>query len=278
MNYYLDTEFIEDFLPKSLLIPPFKWRQKQHYISLISIGIVAEDGREYSAVSKDFDLKYVWNKHNLLNPLEMGDEPEKEYWLRDNVLRPIWEDLRQRVNSFAKNHTRAHEEFTYKNLKTLISWYGKTNKQIATDIRCFTAGLMHGPATKDSKSILDTVDRLNKEKSPIFYGYYADYDWVLFCSLFGRMLDLPRGYPMYCKDLKQLLDEWVSSLSNSDFISHFHQSTPLTFEEKLKIVKAHNRRYPQQENEHHALADARWNKKLYKFLKETGAFHPEFLK
>lgn len=26
--------------------------------------------------------------------------------------------------------------------------------------------------------------------------------------------------------------------------------------------------YPKQENEHNALADARWNKKLYEFLKQ----------
>ena len=29
--------------------------------------------------------------------------------------------------------------------------------------------------------------------SPEFWGYFADYDWVLFCWLFGRMVDLPKG-------------------------------------------------------------------------------------
>jgi hypothetical protein len=39
---------------------------------------------------------------------------------------------------------------------------------------------------------------------PEFWGYYADYDWVVFCQLFGAMVDLPKGWPMYCNDLKQL--------------------------------------------------------------------------
>lgn len=40
---------------------------------------------------------------------------------------------------------------------------------------------------------------------PEFYGYFADYDWVLLCQLYGRMIDLPKGFPMYCNDVKQLM-------------------------------------------------------------------------
>ena len=40
-----------------------------------------------------------------------------------------------------------------------------------------------------------------------FYAYYADYDWVVFCWVFGKMIDLPEGFPMYCRDLKQMIDE-----------------------------------------------------------------------
>lgn len=39
-------------------------------------------------------------------------------------------------------------------------------------------------------------------------GYYCDYDWVAFCWLFGSMIDLPKGLPMFCWDLKQFLDEY----------------------------------------------------------------------
>ena len=39
-----------------------------------------------------------------------------------------------------------------------------------------------------------------------FWGYYADYDWVRLCWCFGPMIALPEGWPMYCRDLKQVLD------------------------------------------------------------------------
>lgn len=42
---------------------------------------------------------------------------------------------------------------------------------------------------------------------PVFWGYYADYDWVVLCWLFGRMIDLPKHFPYYCRDLKQLVDD-----------------------------------------------------------------------
>lgn len=71
---------------------------------------------------------------------------------------------------------------------------------------------------------------------PEVWGYYADYDWVLFCQLFGRMVDLPKGWPMYCRDLKQL---------------------------------AGDRRLPKQESqEHNALADAVWIRDQYRRLTE----------
>lgn len=36
-----------------------------------------------------------------------------------------------------------------------------------------------------------------------FWGDFASYDWVAFCQLFGQMIDLPRGWPMYCNDVQQ---------------------------------------------------------------------------
>jgi hypothetical protein len=39
--------------------------------------------------------------------------------------------------------------------------------------------------------------------APEFWAYYADYDWVVLCQLFGRMMDLPKSFPMFCRDVKQ---------------------------------------------------------------------------
>ena len=57
MRYFIDTEFIED----------------GKTIDLISIGIVAEDGREYYAQSVEFDHRKAseWVKENVLLHLQM---------------------------------------------------------------------------------------------------------------------------------------------------------------------------------------------------------------
>lgn len=55
MRYFYDTEFIEDGLT----------------IELVSIGIVAEDGREYYAISSEFDPRRAnaWVRDNVLAKL-----------------------------------------------------------------------------------------------------------------------------------------------------------------------------------------------------------------
>ena len=113
---------------------------------------------------------------------------------------------------------------------------------------------------------------------PEFYGYYGSYDWVVFCWIFGRMLDLPNGFPMYIKDVKQMLDECIEN-KKWNYFEHIIESDynkvnntkdrPATFSEKLKKVKEMSS-YPKQENEHNALDDANWNFELYKFILKLG--------
>lgn len=81
---------------------------------------------------------------------------------------------------------------------------------------------------------------LGKDK-PTFWAYFADYDWVAFCQLFGRMVDLPRQMPQFCMDLKQ-----------------------------LAVMKGNPRLPPQREGNHNALADARWNRDIHHFLDACG--------
>ena len=47
MKYFLDTEFIEGFHK------PF-FGKRRHFIDLISIGIVCEDGRQFYAISNEY--------------------------------------------------------------------------------------------------------------------------------------------------------------------------------------------------------------------------------
>jgi hypothetical protein len=73
--------------------------------------------------------------------------------------------------------------------------------------------------------------------TPEFWAYYGDYDWVVLCQLFGRMVDLPEGWPMFAMDVKQL------------------------------AVTLGNPRLPEQTSvAHNALTDARWTRDAWRFL------------
>ena len=81
------------------------------------------------------------------------------------------------------------------------------------------------------------LDFVGNDPKPEFWAYYGAYDWVALCQLFGTMMELPKGWPFYCRDIKQ----WCDSLGNP--------------------------RLPKQETqEHHALNDALWTKQAYEFL------------
>mgnify|MGYP001601647450 CR=1 FL=1 len=89
------------------------------------------------------------------------------------------------------------------------------------------------------------------------------------------MIDLPTGFPMYCRDLKQMLDEKIGAFrSNIGYFDlekhgmkeHFEDLSTAPLEYKLELFKKYHSKYPKQDNEHNALDDAKWNKKLYDFV------------
>jgi hypothetical protein len=149
MRYWFDTEFYED----------------GRTIELISIGVVAEDGRTYYAET-------------------LGAEclSKKSEWLAQNV-----------------------------------------------------APYLHGPWLHPSSIASDLIAFMGE--SPEIWAYYADYDWVVLCQLFGRMIDLPKGWPRFCRDVKQLAE-----------------------------FKGNPTLPPDPTNEHHALDDARWCHEAWQFL------------
>ncbi len=294
MKYYLDTEFLEGtqthlqearkaaklgwsiivaaiivsfwFLTSALLIlavglyllgvhSGWVFRAKQDpTIDLISIAIVAEDGREYYAISKDFNLKEAWNRWQpRTGEGDRNNWDPKHYWVRENVLRPIWEDLKK-IDDGKEPILYAHS-FTYYSLKMLLKRHGKSNAQIAEEVKEFVY----------NQSDFDKYNGTYKSE-PTFYGYYADYDWVVFCWLFGSMIDLPKGFPMYCRDLKQELDQALTNRDMGLYSSPgLYRVRDLTLDEKIESIKK-SVAYPKQTNEHNALADARWNKKLHEFI------------
>ncbi|WP_435018402.1 3'-5' exoribonuclease domain-containing protein [Tundrisphaera sp. TA3] len=153
MRIWFDTEFIED----------------GKAIDLMSIGLVAEDGRTYYAECEECDLSKAsdWVRHNVIPHLAGARKP------REVIAREI------------------------------VEFAGE---------------------------------------SPEFWAYYASYDWVALCQLYGPMVWLPKGWPMFVMDVKQ----WAMTLGNP--------------------------RLPEQGNgEHNVLADAKWTKQAWEFLSEFGS-------
>jgi len=261
---FIDTEFLEGtqrtFFGKS-----------KPTIDLISIALVSEDGREFYAISKDFNLKEAWSRYDTQNQAFSGDlrnqfpngRKQKVYWIRENVLKPIWKELSSRYLSETtgisgkRTYSRlVYSRFSYNSLAGLIGIYGKTNKQIAEEV-CLFIDARYIDELDHSKGFMypgGTSVKEVKTTNVEFYGYYCDYDWCVFCWLFGKMIDLPKGFPMYCRDLKQTLDE-KQKIHGRD-------------RDGREIDLKKTGRYPKQTNEHNALDDARWTLKLHKFLEQ----------
>jgi len=263
MKYFIDFEFLEGDVPVKIFglnVP--KWLIKpNNTIQPISVGICSSDGREYYAISKDFNLKEAWNKYDLKESsvkdlIGGGVYTQKEYWIRENVLKPIFYEL---INKDINFHNYDNL-FTYKYFKELINKYGKTNKQIAEEIEEFckekNRNYYNLPKGQGYRTIGEKGEEVYQNtkfcSKPEFYGYYSAYDHVVLCWLFGKMIDLPNGFPMYTIDLKQEMDR----------IQKFHIDRY-----KMGNLKSFAQ-YPKQTNEHSAIHDARWNKKLYTFLKD----------
>jgi hypothetical protein len=154
MRFYFDTEFIED----------------GRTIDLISIGIVADDNREYYACVSGYDA--------------------------------------DKANDFVKANV----------LPFVVDYPHRSREVVADEIKEFI-GAKPGAG------------------EPEFWAYFADYDWVALCQLYGPMSSLPICWPYYCRDLKQVIDEWGAN--------------------KIPITKG---------QEHHALDDARWCRNAHSWL------------
>jgi len=97
-----------------------------------------------------------------------------------------------------------------------------------------------------SKDIIEFVYPHGRtEINPEFYAYFCSYDWVVFCWIFGSTINLPDGFPMWCRDLKHIMTE--NDIS------------------RLELPE-------QNEATHHnALDDARWNLLAYNEIQKIVA-------
>lgn len=218
MKFFYDTEFIEGFQRNRIAgigIP--EWLSKpKHSIQLISIGIVAEDGRSYSAISNEYRYE------------------DASQWVKDNVIMPLY---RNTVHGDRRNYVDVHN---------FHKFYGISNEAIADGIREFVCPF-----------------------SATLYGYYSAYDHVLLASLFGTMMDLPNGIPMYTIDLQQMLYDNAETILNKHFAGWVllvnKDFNSMSKSELINIVKSLDY-FPKNDEEHSAIYDSIFNKKLYEFI------------
>jgi hypothetical protein len=153
VRYFYDTEFLED----------------GRTIELISIGIVAEDGREYYAVNSEAPMDRIraddWLMRNVVSSLPVTGKSSMETWLACPV------------NTYPKPSTAFID---LDKTATVV----RPRQVIANEVRDFLLA-----AGADIE----------------LWANYAACDFVALYQLFGRMVDLPDGIPMFTNDLQQAL-------------------------------------------------------------------------
>lgn len=92
---------------------------------------------------------------------------------------------------------------------------------------------------EDLLELLHIVRGVPMHGQPEIWADFASYDWVAFCQIYGRMIDLPSGLPMFCMDLMQ----------------------------DLRQRGIHRANLPSQDpkTEHSAIGDARWLRNAHRF-------------
>lgn len=203
MRFFIDCEFNEGELRQIPFFPT---------IELISIGVVSENGDEFYR--------------------EANFNPENSnQWVRENV----WPFLAAEPVQIDPH--RLHSPLSFPDdddPKSRLKWalpHGSPSpEEIGEEMIAFIEGC------------LDHAPEAGASDRPVFWGYYADYDWVRLCWCFGKMVDLPSRWPMYCRDLKQVLD----SIGNPEIPAHVRQMA-----------------------NHNALADAHFTKALWEWLHDA---------
>jgi hypothetical protein len=147
MKFYLDTEFLHT----------------SRTIDLISIGIMAEDGREYYAVCQDAPWERII-AHD---------------WLMENV-----------VESMLKSGSVLFE----RNPAVPADLGRLTANPDHRDVK------QHFMIRRE---VMTFLLRHNDGFPPELWGWYSGFDYVVLSQLFGTMADYPSSLPMWINDLRQ---------------------------------------------------------------------------
>lgn len=153
MKYFYDTEFLED----------------GKTIELISIGIVAEDGREYYAVNADMPM----------------DRIRQHDWLLRNVMNSIPVTPKTLLDAYIANPANRHPR------------PGITTLQVDRTNSCVK------PIWVIANEIRDFLSAGEKTE---LWAWYGAYDHVVLAQMWGTMISLPKGIPMHTNDVRSLVD------------------------------------------------------------------------
>lgn len=159
MKYFYDLEFRED----------------GHQIDFISIGIVAEDGREYYAVAQE-----VGNDQG-----ELYKKLVKHRWLMENVISQLPLKLDRAGKPRIVLPTNVHPQ----------------NPSFVLDI--------DHPNVLPQQVIAKQVKAfLTDEHGPVeLWAWYGAYDHVRLMQLWGSMMARPPWLPMWTHDINQKAEE-----------------------------------------------------------------------
>jgi hypothetical protein len=177
-------------------------------IEPISVGMVADDGRTYYAVNARLTAR-GWKGWRFRRRVR------KHRWLMENVV----PNLPQPHGDWILHMPR----------KWLFNYLD--------------------PAVKPLARIADEVMDFIRASGPDvqLWANYGSYDHVCLAQLWGRMIDLPEGVPMFTNDIQQ---------------------------ERARLGIAWDQLPQQESGEHNALADARHNQVVRRWLAEQEARTP----
>lgn len=168
----------------------------------ISLGMVADDGEELYLINRDAPLRRI----------------AAHEWLPDNVVPHL--PLRS-----------AHEE-AWRPINTKL---GVNDRPAAVAKLTWDIGHPDYVFLTPRDGIRERVHEfVMLRHEPELWAWYAAYDHVALAQLFGRMVDLPSGFPQHTNDLRQEVG-------------------------RLGLTQLP----PHTGTQHHALADARWNQMLH---------------
>ena len=140
-------------------------------IEPISIGMVADDGRELYLVNEDAGAG------------TLHEQICRHQWLMENVV--------PHLPLYARRPGERH--------------YGKSSTSTANTYKGFFSLDLNDNRVVSRRFMRNAIRDFLDASAPVeLWGYFASYDHVLLAQMFGRMIDRPASMPMWTNDVQQV--------------------------------------------------------------------------